>query len=94
MERFWVAYQENINFSHELCIWDTSIVIQGGISWFSLISFIPSLFHVYDLNTLIPRIDAFIPICGMCLFQAEKADGFVNLPDFTVERASECKKKQ
>ncbi|XP_034525234.1 interactor protein for cytohesin exchange factors 1 isoform X3 [Ailuropoda melanoleuca] len=24
---------------------------------------------------------------------AEKADGFVNLPDFTVERASECKKK-
>ncbi|XP_052606884.1 interactor protein for cytohesin exchange factors 1 isoform X3 [Peromyscus californicus insignis] len=25
--------------------------------------------------------------------QAEKADGFVNLPDFTVERASECKKK-
>lgn len=46
------------------------------------------------LNTLIPRIDAFIPICGMCLFQAEKADGFVNLPDFTVERASECKKKQ
>ncbi|XP_032692292.1 interactor protein for cytohesin exchange factors 1 isoform X7 [Lontra canadensis] len=25
---------------------------------------------------------------------AEKADGFVNLPDFTVERASECKKKQ
>ncbi|XP_064148508.1 interactor protein for cytohesin exchange factors 1 isoform X7 [Loxodonta africana] len=27
-------------------------------------------------------------------FLAEKADGFVNLPDFTVERASECKKKQ
>nr|XP_023401969.1 interactor protein for cytohesin exchange factors 1 isoform X8 [Loxodonta africana] len=26
-------------------------------------------------------------------FLAEKADGFVNLPDFTVERASECKKK-
>lgn len=24
---------------------------------------------------------------------ADKADGFVNLPDFTVERASECKKK-
>ncbi|XP_012785333.2 interactor protein for cytohesin exchange factors 1 [Ochotona princeps] len=24
---------------------------------------------------------------------AEKADGFVNLPDFTMERASECKKK-
>uniref|UniRef100_A0A8C9KYI9 Interaction protein for cytohesin exchange factors 1 n=1 Tax=Phocoena sinus TaxID=42100 RepID=A0A8C9KYI9_PHOSS len=24
---------------------------------------------------------------------AEKADGFINLPDFTVERASECKKK-
>ncbi|XP_051710174.1 interactor protein for cytohesin exchange factors 1 isoform X2 [Oryctolagus cuniculus] len=24
---------------------------------------------------------------------AEKADGFVNLPDFTIERASECKKK-
>nr|XP_020040726.1 interactor protein for cytohesin exchange factors 1 isoform X2 [Castor canadensis]XP_020040727.1 interactor protein for cytohesin exchange factors 1 isoform X2 [Castor canadensis]XP_020040728.1 interactor protein for cytohesin exchange factors 1 isoform X2 [Castor canadensis] len=24
---------------------------------------------------------------------AEKADGFVNLPDFSVERASECKKK-
>ncbi|XP_032341110.1 interactor protein for cytohesin exchange factors 1 isoform X1 [Camelus ferus] len=24
---------------------------------------------------------------------AEKADGFVNLPDFTVEKASECKKK-
>ncbi|XP_005363476.1 interactor protein for cytohesin exchange factors 1 isoform X2 [Microtus ochrogaster] len=24
---------------------------------------------------------------------AEKAEGFVNLPDFTVERASECKKK-
>uniref|UniRef100_A0A8D2KKT8 Interaction protein for cytohesin exchange factors 1 n=1 Tax=Urocitellus parryii TaxID=9999 RepID=A0A8D2KKT8_UROPR len=24
---------------------------------------------------------------------AERADGFVNLPDFTVERASECKKK-
>ncbi|XP_051020393.1 interactor protein for cytohesin exchange factors 1 isoform X4 [Acomys russatus] len=24
---------------------------------------------------------------------AEKADGFVNLPDFTVERACECKKK-
>ncbi|XP_030742699.1 interactor protein for cytohesin exchange factors 1 [Echinops telfairi] len=24
---------------------------------------------------------------------AEKADGFVNLPDFTVERANECKKK-
>ncbi|KAG8522429.1 Interactor protein for cytohesin exchange factors 1, partial [Galemys pyrenaicus] len=29
----------------------------------------------------------------MYLFQAEKADGFVNLPDFTVERALECKKK-
>ncbi|TKC44522.1 hypothetical protein EI555_017051 [Monodon monoceros] len=29
----------------------------------------------------------------MYLFQAEKADGFINLPDFTVERASECKKK-
>ncbi|EPY81669.1 hypothetical protein CB1_000719002 [Camelus ferus] len=25
--------------------------------------------------------------------RAEKADGFVNLPDFTVEKASECKKK-
>ncbi|XP_015415503.1 PREDICTED: interactor protein for cytohesin exchange factors 1 [Myotis davidii] len=25
---------------------------------------------------------------------AEKAEGFVNLPDFTVEKASECRKKQ
>ncbi|KAM6185249.1 interactor protein for cytohesin exchange factors 1 [Rhynchocyon petersi] len=28
-----------------------------------------------------------------CNQMAEKADGFVNLPDFSVERASECKKK-
>lgn len=60
----------------------------------------PPPFHLfclcstYDLNKQTARIDAFIPICGVCLFQAEKADGFVNLPDFTVEKASECKKKQ
>ncbi|XP_046957459.1 interactor protein for cytohesin exchange factors 1 isoform X1 [Lynx rufus] len=43
----------------------------------------------------------FCTFCHLCrklletciVQQAEKADGFVNLPDFTVERASECKKK-
>lgn len=70
------------------------MLIHGSIFLFSFISFILSLFSVYDLNKLTARIDAFIHICGIYLFQAEKADGFVNLPDFTVERASECKKKQ
>jgi len=28
------------------------------------------------------------------LLQAEKAEGFIRLPDFSVDRATECKKKQ
>lgn len=59
-----------------------------------ILHFTYSLCSTYDLNKQTARIDAFIPICGVRLFQAEKADGFVNLPDFTVEKASECKKKQ
>uniref|UniRef100_G9CGD6-3 Isoform CNK3-IPCEF1-3 of CNK3/IPCEF1 fusion protein n=1 Tax=Homo sapiens TaxID=9606 RepID=G9CGD6-3 len=37
------------------------------------------------------KMTSYMAIDGSAL--AEKADGFVNLPDFTVERASECKKK-
>lgn len=28
------------------------------------------------------------------LWKAEKAEGFIRLPDFSVDRAIECKKKQ
>lgn len=93
VERFCMTYRENINFSHEICIWISPMLIQGCIFWLSFLSFIRSLFNVYDLYKL-TRIDAFIYICCMHFSQAEKADGFVNLPDFAVERASECKKKQ
>lgn len=77
-----------------MCIWDKSKADWKGIFWYASISFILLLFNIYDLNKETAAIDTFIHVCGVYLFQAEKADGFVNLPDFTVERASECKKKQ
>lgn len=58
------------------------------------LDFIYAISNICDLNKLPARVNSCIYICGMYVFQAEKADGFVNLPDFTVERASECKKKQ
>lgn len=30
---------------------------------------------------------------GFCFVQDEKAEGFVSLPEFKIDRASECRKK-
>lgn len=32
--------------------------------------------------------------CSICVLQAEKAEGYIDLTNFMIDRAIECKKKQ